>query len=478
MMSTDILINDVIPKLQYIAEEGQTDFDYTFPILKAADLGVYRTANDQEPDDALQKLTLNSDYTVSGEGEDAGGTVSMLIEIEAGDRITLQREMPYERLSAYKSGRLFNADSLDLDLNSVIMMMQQVHAYYEKRFLRYENTILDDTANLRLPTLDEGQIWKKSVDGIAAVTLEENPNWSALRSELANQGVGVDGSRIVGYQDSTIGSTTVHNAIQAYVGIYGVDTGTTNNILITLPVFIGYRNGMRVLVKIANTNTGPMTININSTGVKNIKLQNGEDTAGNAVVEDMIAELVYDSDFGYFILMNSFETHSDFETGDVKISSRAAASTGWVIMNDGTIGSANSAATTLKSDACKALFIHLWNTYSDSLAPVTGGRGANAEADWLADKDIKLLRVAGRAIVAAGQGSGLTNRVKGTIFGVETVGLTLGQNGPHSHTWSFCGYERYGGGFGVVRRGCWFKCTHYNLGKWRSARKHAAQRCI
>jgi microcystin-dependent protein len=42
--------------------------------------------------------------------------------------------------------------------------------------------------------------------------------------------------------------------------------------------------------------------------------------------------------------------------------------------------------------------------------------------------------VAGRTIVGAGQGPGLTNRAVAARFGVESVGLAAAQNGPHAHT--------------------------------------------
>jgi len=432
-MSTALTVNDIIPKQQYVATDGQTLFSYNFPILNATDIQVFRTPAGHEPDDAAQELRVNSDYAVSGVGMQSGGSITMLISIAAGDRITLQRAMPYQRLSSYTNGRRFNPDSLDEDFDSIVMMMQQVHAYYEKRFLRYENTVIDDTDNLRLPTLSNGQIWKRGPDGIAAVTLEENPDSSALRSELANNSVDTDGSRMVGYQDAIIGSTTVHNAIQSYFGFYQVDSGSANAIIINVPNFIGYREGLRILVKISADNTSAVTINISGAGVKNVRLQSDEELPTRTLLTGMIAELVYDGT--KFVIMNPFESHSDMETGDAIFSSRTS-KVGFVIMNDGTIGSPASNATTLKSNLCKSLFVHLWNTFDNTLAPVIEGRGANAEADWLANKQIQLLHIAGRAIAAAGQGDGLTARLPGQITGEENHMLTKAEIPPHAHSYT------------------------------------------
>jgi hypothetical protein len=430
-MSTAIQINDILPKQQYIATEGQTLFSFNFPILADSDLQVFRTPSGQEPDDAAQALTLNSDYTVTGVGVETGGSITMLIAITINDRITLQRAMPYDRISSYTGGLLFNPDNLDNDFNSIILMMQQIHAYYEKRFVHYENTILDDTANLRLPTLADGQFWKKNSGGIVAATLEENPDWSTLRTELASQAVGTDGSRIIGYQDAIIGSATLHNAIQAYIATYAVDSGSANTILFTIDNFIGYREGQRFYVKIAADNTAPVTVNISNAGVRGLKLQDGGDLPTKTLLSNMIAEIVNQG--SYFVLMNPFESYSDFETGDCIFSTRTS-KVGWILVDDGTIGSPDSTASTLKSLACHDLFIHLWNTYSNSLAPVTEGRGANAEADWLANKKIQILTIVGRALAASGSGAGLTVRTPASIFGEQTHALTSAENAAHTHS--------------------------------------------
>ena len=55
-------VNDVSPRVQYVAAAAQTAFDYTFPIFTDADLIVEVDGVTYDP------LT---DYTVTGEGNDA-----------------------------------------------------------------------------------------------------------------------------------------------------------------------------------------------------------------------------------------------------------------------------------------------------------------------------------------------------------------------------------------------------------------------
>lgn len=108
-------------------------------------------------------------------------------------------------------------------------------------------------------------------------------------------------------------------------------------------------------------------------------------------------------------------------TGDLKLTLKTSADSGWVMANDSTIGDASSSAG-LASASAEALFLLLWTNFSNTLCPVTpGGRGADAAADWAAHKAIGLTKMLGRALAVAGSGSGLTARTLGDKTGAETV---------------------------------------------------------
>ena len=133
-------------------------------------------------------------------------------------------------------------------------------------------------------------------------------------------------------------------------------------------------------------------------------------------------------------------------TGDVKLTIKTVADPGWVMCNDGTIGSASSGATTRAHADTQALYTLLWNNVSDTYAPVSTGRGASAAADFAANKTIALTKMLGRALGIGGAGAGLTARSLGQTVGAETHTLTTaeaplrshshGVNDPgHSHTY-------------------------------------------
>jgi len=123
-----------------------------------------------------------------------------------------------------------------------------------------------------------------------------------------------------------------------------------------------------------------------------------------------------------------------FNTGDCKLTLKVVADAGWVLMNDTSIGSLTSGATGRANADTVDLYTLIWDNVLDAWAPVAGGRGASAAADFAANKALTLPRTLGRVLGAAGAGSGLTARVMGSWLGAETVALTAANNGPHAHT--------------------------------------------
>ncbi len=120
-------------------------------------------------------------------------------------------------------------------------------------------------------------------------------------------------------------------------------------------------------------------------------------------------------------------------TGDAKLTFKTGPDAGWVMANDGSIGSLTSGATNRANTDTLPLYTLLWNNISDTYAPVATGRGANAAADFAANKALSLTKALGRALCLAGSGSGLTTRVLGFNMGEEDHALTANENGLHTH---------------------------------------------
>ena len=108
---------------------------------------------------------------------------------------------------------------------------------------------------------------------------------------------------------------------------------------------------------------------------------------------------------------------------------------GWVYANDGTIGSRSSGATSRANADTWPLYATLWNRVSNTYAPVTGGRGTSAYADFIANKPIALTKILSRALISVGPGAGLTGWVLGQTGGAESAStaLTADNLAPHNH---------------------------------------------
>lgn len=139
-----------------------------------------------------------------------------------------------------------------------------------------------------------------------------------------------------------------------------------------------------------------------------------------------------------------------FPTGVIFPYVGTTAPSGWVLLNDGTIGSASSGATTRANADTETLYTLLWNSMTNTEAPVTGGRGASAAADFAANKPIRLPLARGRAMGVAGAGNGLTSRANGAFVGAETHELSASENGPHDHIQTVWGVA--GGSFKGAER--------------------------
>ena len=129
-----------------------------------------------------------------------------------------------------------------------------------------------------------------------------------------------------------------------------------------------------------------------------------------------------------------------FSTGDVKVTIKIVADPGWLMMDDTNIGSAASGATNAL-DGTEQLFNLIFNHITDAWAPILTSTGTatdrttqgSASAAWTANCRMTLPKALGRALAAAGSGSGLVNRVFGSTAGADTAALTEANMASHTH---------------------------------------------
>jgi len=105
---------------------------------------------------------------------------------------------------------------------------------------------------------------------------------------------------------------------------------------------------------------------------------------------------------------------------------------GYVRLNGRTMGNGASSGTERANADTEDLFIHLWNGLTDAIAPVSGGRGGSAAADYAANKTITLVNCQGCALVGLDDmGASAGSFFSGLTFltgNATTAGSTIGSN--------------------------------------------------
>lgn len=134
------------------------------------------------------------------------------------------------------------------------------------------------------------------------------------------------------------------------------------------------------------------------------------------------------------------------KTGFIKFELGEGALSGFVRLNARSIGNAGSGATERANADTEDLYAYLYDRLPDTVCPVSGGRGANAAADFAANKALTLPDW--RGITPAGladMGNSTSTRLDGVTFavgdsttpgssgGAATVTLTVDQMPSHGH---------------------------------------------
>ena len=209
-------IQDSFSRIQYIANLGQTTFDgpANSKIFEDTDVNVYLTPFGSQQNDSVDLLYLNIDYTVTFDSDSF--YIDLIVPAAAGDIVTVVRAIPYSRIDDYLTGGTFTGPSMDLNLDRLTAQVEQLRSTFAFRTPLYSISEVIPPGYLVFPKLGPLQLLRanQTGSGLEAVTFEENPDWSTLRSELVNSQEFTDGSRIVGYFNTVLGgSSTVHDAL-------------------------------------------------------------------------------------------------------------------------------------------------------------------------------------------------------------------------------------------------------------------------
>lgn len=134
-------VNDITPRIQYEAIVGQQDFDYPFPIFQDADLVV-------NVDDVDQTLTTH--YSVAGEGDDNGGTVSFVTPLLGGEIVTIYRSIVVERDTDVAQNGPWSSQAYNDEQDKTYLILQELKDA-DRRNFRLPVTTEVDAEELEFP---------------------------------------------------------------------------------------------------------------------------------------------------------------------------------------------------------------------------------------------------------------------------------------------------------------------------------------
>jgi hypothetical protein len=152
----DYAITSVARRVVYTGSAGVGPYAFSFPVLVNTDIAVYKN-------DTL--LTLTTDYTVTISGTTGQGSVTLVVAATGADRITIVGARAIQRSTDFVTGGDFFANTLNTELDSEVIFVQQVAETAERSI---KAPVTDPTTiNMTLPinTARAGKSLAFDVDG-------------------------------------------------------------------------------------------------------------------------------------------------------------------------------------------------------------------------------------------------------------------------------------------------------------------------
>ena len=157
---------------QYTATSGQAVFPYTFEIFNKDDVVVIKNTT---------TLIEGTNYTVTGVGNENGGSIVLTAGATTGDIITVYRDMPLERNSDYQTSGDFLASEVNNDFDRLWLAAQQINELSARSIKRPDSD--SASINMVLPVALDRADKMLAFDGTGAVVVP-NISYATLENFL------------------------------------------------------------------------------------------------------------------------------------------------------------------------------------------------------------------------------------------------------------------------------------------------------
>ena len=203
-------VSSQVNRKDYAGNGSTTAFATEFRFLEDEHLKVILTV-DSTGVETEQALTTN--YTVTGKGDDSGGTVTMLIAPATGETLTIKRDVPFTQNTDYVENDDFPAESHERALDKLTMVVQQQQEELDRSLKLSEG---QQSSGLTIPAPDTGKFLQ----------------WDALGNfinvDLLNQGllvVTAFGQSLISAVDAAAGRVVMNSMKK-------ISSAVTNNVMI------------------------------------------------------------------------------------------------------------------------------------------------------------------------------------------------------------------------------------------------------
>ncbi len=234
MSATDTLVKEQTPRNQYTANGGQTVFDYDFLILDSADLVVKETKDPGGDNESTTTLTegAGKDYTVSGVGDESGGSITLNSGADDGDLYTLQRKSPIERITDFLQAGGYRAEDINRQLDEIFLILQELELKIKRGLTSSVESSVED---LVLPDPVAGNLlkWNQNEDGLVNVTISSLSSDTSKYTEAVDFSAGVT-KTITHNLDTKDNVVSVRNANEQEISGYTLERPDSNTVDITL----------------------------------------------------------------------------------------------------------------------------------------------------------------------------------------------------------------------------------------------------
>lgn len=164
-------VSSQVNRKDYAGNGSTTAFATEFRFLEDTELNVILTL-DSTGAETPQDLTTN--YTVTGVGDDSGGTVTMIVPPATGETLTIIRDMSFTQQTDYVENDDFPAESHERALDKLTMIVQQQQEEIDRSLKLSEG---QKSSGLTIPAPDTGKF------------LQWDSLGNFINVDIANQGL-------------------------------------------------------------------------------------------------------------------------------------------------------------------------------------------------------------------------------------------------------------------------------------------------